>query len=71
MNARREKFFRPRRTHSTTRGEKISSNAAVAQYFNAYVLRDTKMPQIREETPILEEDVLGSTATYKIGVSTK
>ncbi len=34
MNARCKKFLRPRRTHSTTRGAKISSNEAVAQYFN-------------------------------------
>jgi hypothetical protein len=44
--------------------------AAGAEYFNAY-LRDTKLFQIREETPILEEDVLRCTAPYKIGVSTK
>jgi hypothetical protein len=45
---------------------------ATKQSLNMLTLtqRDKKA-HIRKETPIFEEDVLGSTATDKIGVSTK
>ncbi len=42
------------------------------QLFNIVtLLKRYKTAHIREETPVLKEDVLGSTATDKTGVSTK